>query len=195
MTDTPPKRGAFSMPWQPRRPITGRPGRPCGQRVARPSPAPARRAAGAGRAGAPERRRAHLTASPPAPPVSLPDARCLPALVQPDERNPQPVPHPPPEHRVSGVSGAKPAAITRSRLANRARLARASSRLFLANDPVECAIGRLLDPPAADLAGVHVVFPDEVHRGSCCGSPVRAHLIAEAVLDAGLQSSLGLTAG
>jgi len=65
MTDTPPKRGASSMPWQPRRPITGRPGRPCGQRVARPSPAPARRAAGAGRAGAPERRRAHLTASPP----------------------------------------------------------------------------------------------------------------------------------
>src|SRR5271166_1468877 len=28
MTDTPPKRGASSMPWQPRRPITGRPGRP-----------------------------------------------------------------------------------------------------------------------------------------------------------------------
>src|SRR5271165_544217 len=131
----------------------------------------------------------------PAPPVSLPDARRPPALVQPDERNPQPVPHPPPEHRVSDVSAGKRAAVTRSRLANRARLARASARLFLANNPVECAIGRLLDPPAADLAGVHVVFRDEVHRGSCCGSPVRAHLIAEAVLDAGLQSSLGLTAG
>lgn len=44
--------------------------------------------------------------------------------------------------------------------------------LFLAGDPVERAVGWLLGPAPADLAGVHVIFGDVVHRGAGRDVPV-----------------------